>query len=306
MTWAAAGALVTAARLRPRPIGVVVVLHGVEKAPTSSEPALAPILSFSHLEAQIDWFRRHFETVTLDQLSAAVGRRRWCARIPVAITFDDDLYSHASQVMPVLERARLRATFFLGGDNTALRLAYWWEPLQLAIEQGIPLPAVGSAALAGREPTRLAAAMLDLPSTERAAITAQLWRHLGGAETTRHLGREEIAALAAAGHQIGFHTVDHEPLPALDDRDLASALSRGKDALARVSGQRVDAVAYPYGLVDDRVATAARAAGFSFGVTTDPRPVRPDSDPMRLGRVDVSEGVAALLALRVARTLHRG
>jgi peptidoglycan/xylan/chitin deacetylase (PgdA/CDA1 family) len=304
--WSIAWVLVAFARLRSRPVGVIVLFHGVQETHDATLDALTPMLSADQLDSLLGWFDRRFAVVALDQLRTETGRRRRWARVPLAITLDDDLPSHATLVAPRLERAGMAATFFVGGDEAALRRAYWWEPLQLALDRNIPIPARGAITAAGRDPGRLATAMLAVTRAERAAITDELWARLGQVKRTRHLTREHTIALARAGHAIGFHTTEHDPLPTLDDLELSRALTVGRAELACVSARPVDVIAYPHGLADERVAAAALAAGFSLGLTTEPRAITPDSDSMRMGRVDVSVGPAAVLALRVARTLLRG
>lgn len=81
----------------------------------------------------------------------------------------------------------------------------------------------------------------------------------------RCLDWDELRALAAAGWEVGSHTVDHPRLTGLDDRALHDQLVRSRRALADGVGAAVTSVAYPYGAVDSRVAEAARRAGYRAG-----------------------------------------
>ncbi len=49
----------------------------------------------------------------------------------------------------------------------------------------------------------------------------------------------DVAALAAAGLEIGFHTLRHDVLPALDDAALEAALRDGREALERPAGREI-------------------------------------------------------------------
>ena len=65
--------------------------------------------------------------------------------------------------------------------------------------------------------------------------------------------------------------------------------TRAPESLPRVAartGQRPATFAYPYGGVDDRVETGARAAGFTWAVTTELRPLDAAPRPLRLPRLD--------------------
>ena len=70
------------------------------------------------------------------------------------------------------------------------------------------------------------------------------------------LDRSGIAASAASGMTVGFHTVDHEFMPALTDPALQDAVSRGRADLAGAAGTAVNYFAYPDGKADSRTAAA--------------------------------------------------
>lgn len=72
----------------------------------------------------------------------------------------------------------------------------------------------------------------------------------------------EVVELADAGFEIGAHSVDHVALPALSDAALHAQLTRSRAALEDLLGRPVTTMAYPFGLHDDRVVAAARAAGY--------------------------------------------
>ena len=84
-------------------------------------------------------------------------------------------------------------------------------------------------------------------------------------------------------------------------------MSEGREALeTAVGGALAPMIAYPGGKWDERVVSAARAAGYApgFGFTTDGTPVEPDSDPLALGRLDVIWcGTLGQFALAITRTL---
>ena len=74
----------------------------------------------------------------------------------------------------------------------------------------------------------------------------------------------EIVELAAAGFEIGTHSVDHVPLPSLTDAELRDQLERSRATLEDLLGRPVTTMAYPFGLHDARVVAAARAAGYEL------------------------------------------
>ena len=87
---------------------------------------------------------------------------------------------------------------------------------------------------------------------------------VGGPHESELVGMswEQVAELAAAGWEIGSHTRSHPWLTDLDDERLASELEGSRSELERRLGRDCTSLAYPYGIVDDRVEEAARAAGY--------------------------------------------
>ena len=64
--------------------------------------------------------------------------------------------------------------------------------------------------------------------------------------------------------EIGSHSRDHAVLTALDDRQLAEDLAESRAAVEDLTGQPCRTLAYPFGIYDDRVAAAARNAGYEL------------------------------------------
>jgi hypothetical protein len=98
-----------------------------------------------------------------------------------------------------------------------------------------------------------------------------------------------------AGLAVGFHTLRHYDLRTLDDEALGVALTEGRSELTLI--------AYPHGKCDDRVAAAARAAGFEHGFTGEAKAVRATDDPLRLGRVQPARGSLGEFALQLTAAL---
>ncbi len=153
----------------------------------------------------------------------------------------------------------------------------------------------------------LAESMRRLPARRRAEVSAELERLAGPDRTESGLRSADVRALADGGFEIGFHTVGHDVLPALDDRALSLAMTDGRGEVERAAGQPVSCIAYPHGEADSRVALTAAAAGFEHGFTTRAagRSMSGD-DPMLLDRIYPEFGSAERLGLELAvRAVHR-
>jgi peptidoglycan/xylan/chitin deacetylase (PgdA/CDA1 family) len=137
--------------------------------------------------------------------------------------------------------------------------------------------------LAAGTPDRLIAVTFDdgyrnfltagVPALAAAGATATLYAsvgHLG--EHAGWLGRwspdfgrmltwDELAEVAAAGVEIGNHSLIHHPLDVLPPDQARDEIVRGHDELEQRLGVRVRSFAYPHGYHGRRVRDVVEAAG---------------------------------------------
>jgi peptidoglycan/xylan/chitin deacetylase (PgdA/CDA1 family) len=306
---AVAPVLARAVRWSGRRAGVALVYHRLDEASGDLRRELVPAHGRRLFEAQMRHLAFYYDVVPASELPAATAGRRRGERFPVTITFDDDLASHRSVAMPALRRLKLPATFFLSGAGLSEPHSFWWERLQSAVDAGLPvatlLPAPAATAAGGAGIHELATAIGTLPPEERDAVAERLCAWAGSGPSEIGLAEEDVRELAAAGFEIGSHTLRHDYLPRLDDATLARAMIDGRDRLARIAGHQLHAIAYPHGGADRRVAAAARAAGYTTGFTTLPVAVLQGDDPLLLGRLQPSFASAGRFALRLILCLMR-
>lgn len=293
--WGLRGAL----RLSRRRAGVVLVYHAVAERRGYPDRELVPAHAREQLDAQLRHLRSCYRIVRLGDLRTAIEERRRGARFPVAITFDDDLVSHLELAAPLLERHGATATFFLCGASLDHPHAFWFQRLQRVVDEGKTPPVEGETI---HEIARRIEAMAP---DERAGVEAQLATDTTSSVEERGIRSEDVRTLVARGFDIGFHTLRHERLTALDDGALQLALTDGRRELAMAAGRPLHAIAYPHGKADGRVAVAARTAGFDLGVTGRYEAVTPTTDPLLLGRIEPTFATHAHFASQLARLLLR-
>ncbi len=300
----AAATLAVALRGSDRQLGLALCFHSVGDPQGRAGWALVPALGTRLFAAQLRHLRARYRLVLARELPEAVATRRRGDRFPLAVTFDDDLAAHEDTAR-MLRSLGVPATFFLGGATLDGPRPYFWQVLQAALDAGLSpadplLPRVRDPHGPGG-PHRIAAAIRELGADEREALTATLAARPGRQEPG--LREEAVRELARAGFEIGFHTRDHDALDRLDDGALARALREGREELEAVARAQLRTVAYPFGLADERVAGAARAAGFAAGFTLERQPAGPAGDPLLIGRYQPSFVSAGHTATELARGL---
>lgn len=301
-----------AARWSRRRAGIALVYH--EIANTARDPGrrLLPAAGISQFEGQLAHLRNRYRIVPASELLDAVRGRKRGERFPVAITFDDDLHTHVQVAMPILQRLRIPATFFLCGASLTRPFAFWWERLQAGVDRGmwelvegaIMPPSLGASTERPPRDIRVAAMRLrSMAPDQRDEAAKILSAGLGADPYGAGMRERDVRALVDAGFEIGFHTLRHDPLSSLGASALGMALNDGRPQLSEITGGELRLIAYPHGDANTRIAAAAQDAGFQFGFTTAGEAVTDRTDPMLIGRVTPTRRSTSHFALQLAGAL---
>jgi peptidoglycan/xylan/chitin deacetylase (PgdA/CDA1 family) len=304
---AEAGRLAARTRRAPGVRAAALVLHAVEPRSASPETMVDAPFPDEVLHPLVGHLRRGYDLVPASELLPRAHGRRAGELVPVALTFDDDLVSHADVAAPLLRDHGVVGTAFLCGA----REPFWWQRLQAAVNGAAlrpeDLPAVEPALVRDaveRRPwaiARLARAIEELPADARDGVTAALAER--APELPAPLDADGRRRLADSGWEIGFHTRGHDLMPALDDGALARAVADGRDALPEVP---LSSFAYPHGKAGPREAGAVRAAGYRTAFTGAAAVVMERTDPGLVPRLQPDPGSPGRAALALARALASG
>lgn len=171
-------------------------------------------------------------------------------------------------------------------------------------------------ALAAAAPANLLAVTFDDGYVDNETVVRPLLDRLGIRATffivTGSMGREfqtsggrfglmaptQVKSLAAAGHEIGSHTVGHPRLPEVPADAAVWEVSESKAMLEDLLGTPVTSFAYPKGRVNDAVQEYVVGAGYHRAVGTRRGFVRPDADPFALPRFSIRDYVRAAVRPR--------
>lgn len=116
-----------------------------------------------------------------------------------------------------------------------------------------------------------------VPLLERHGMTATLYvvaGRLGGVNEWDDGPRlpivdaDQVRAVAAAGHEVGSHTMTHPRLAGAEPTALAAEVGESRRVLEDVLQAEVPGFCYPYGSFDAVAAEAVRAAGYDHACVT--------------------------------------
>jgi peptidoglycan/xylan/chitin deacetylase (PgdA/CDA1 family) len=137
---------------------------------------------------------------------------------------------------------------------------------------------------------------------------------IGPKGDNRMLSKDEVRDLAAAGWELGAHTMTHPDLSALDYEACRREIEDSKTALEEIGEVAVETFAYPFGFYGPTAIAATRDSGLLAAVTTGSGSWAPyeltramigAADPMPLVLLKLADRYEPLLSTAPMRFLRR-
>lgn len=258
------------------------------------------------LEARCAYLRKHYNVVSMDEVSAWLWNGTPLPPHAVAHTVDDgyrDFYEHA---YPVYSAYGIPVTVFLVSEFLDGRCWMWWDKVtylfrrtpRSAVVVDLPSGQALSFTLATDVQRKSAATecinaltsfphprVLDVVEELPGVLCTEL--PLAPPEEYAPLGWDEVREMMAGGITFGAHTMTHALLPDIEEPAVLRVELVGcKRRLEEATGVEVQHFAYPNGDHSAATREAVRAAGFRTASTMDPGTNRAGMDPFALHRLN--------------------
>lgn len=295
----------------------ILIFHRVLSARDPLQPGEPTADEF---ERQLKWVKAWFNVLPL---SAAVhGLTSGCLpERPLVITFDDGYADNFEVALPILKRLQLPSTFFVasgfldGGrmfnDTITESVRQAKDPALDLADLGLGSHALGNDAERRRAIGALLAGTKYLPPPQREERVLQIAERCR-ASLPAHLmmTSSQVAAMHAAGMEIGGHTVSHPILNEVSPDDARHEIERGRRRLEEITGTRIRLFAFPNGRPgrDYRAqhVQLVREAGFEAAVSTAWGVATRQSDRFQLPRFTPWDRRSWSFALRMLRNMRLG
>ena len=283
------------------------------------------VVTPEELDAFLTYFTKHFDCGALAPQHKRYLSGEISARPLLAITFDDAQHDNYKNARPVLARHHVRASFFIPVTAVERQELLWHDRLGFAVLNLLKKPHGGqeqlmqilaTAGLSASGPKNLVGNIVEaskgLTLEARLRLVEALAEASGTDQTpsfARLMTYEEIAELAADGHEIGSHSMTHCLMTECDDQALTYEVAESRRELQARLGKPIETFCYPNGNADARTAHAVAQAGYRCAVTTTWGNNGQGADLFQLHRYDMdakrvhdSNGkfVPALLAFRMS------
>lgn len=113
------------------------------------------------------------------------------------------------------------------------------------------------------------------------------WDWKNGDVRERLMTADQVRAVAAAGHEVGSHTVTHARLTEVTTEAARHEIERSRDALTDLLAQPVVTFCYPYGAHDAGVRQAVAEAGYRMACSVEKGWNDARTDAFRWTRINV-------------------
>lgn len=278
------------------------------------DPLFPEQIDALRFEQQIRVLTRWFNVLPLSDAVRRLRERTLPGRA-ACIAFENGYADNASVALPILQRYRVPATFFVASgflDGGCMWKDAVIDVVRSATGDRLNLTSSGFATYDLGCPVRRRAVidmLIDtlgrLPHGERLERIRSMARSFAPTMMTS----DEVLALHRSGMEIGAQTVSHPVLTSISNADARAEIANGRARLQEIIQAPVRLFAYPSGKpgqdFEVRHVHMLRSQGFDAAITSASGAARHDTDPMLLPRFTPPERGATGLLLRMACNLVR-
>jgi peptidoglycan/xylan/chitin deacetylase (PgdA/CDA1 family) len=201
-----------------------------------------------------------YHSLSADELYGFIRRKMPLRKRPVVITFDDGWLDNDLYAVPVLEKYRFKATFFLITARVDAASQGSW---QQAAE--IPVHEAAKTLIQRGEAGRVALSWGRVKELERSGL-----------------------------FRFFSHTVNHRRCAGLSSQDLFSELADSKERIETELGRGCDYLCWPYGSFSEETVKVATKIGYKGLFTTEDGFCEPGSSPDMIKRIEVTNSLESL------------
>jgi len=289
---------------------LAVSYHGVLPPAELVDRPLSPdLVSTADLARQLESLVRHYQPLSISDLTRWYHGDTSFTRPPALITFDDGFRNNLLHAAPILTSMGIPALFNVCTGHVGTDRMLWSDEIIGQVlswpEPSMPLPNTGARLLLSDDRSecltladRLVQRCKRIPHTALLAYLEALRRRnrlAPGNDGTAFMSWDEVRQMKKRGFDIGSHTVDHPVLTQIPASEIAAQMTNSKRELEHQLGSECSCIAYPNGGPSDvspAVTAAARVAGYTFGFTVSGGMSTVNDDALALDRTYVGNGTS--------------
>ncbi len=266
---------------------------------SESKEKWAHATPISIFEKCVRYITNNFTVKTVEECLAKQGGQSHGNKPWACITFDDGFKDNIQYALPVLEKYKCPASFYIVTDCIDSGLPTWPHLVQnfFLNTNKFDLHIDGIDVKFSSKKERVMYGemflkkLLALPNTEAQMLFNATKQYFNDVKVTENvmMNWDDVRQLSAAGYNIGSHTASHPMLTQMETNEKVKyELAHSAERIKEVCGKFPEAIAYPLGVTNEKIMKLAVECGYTYGLTVDQRFYNPSSDNvMAVPRVDM-------------------
>lgn len=274
---------------------VFLMIHGVVdfSFQTSWRP-LRKQLSVQNLSRGLAALNKYYNIVSMNQAVSMLAGLAPLQPRSLVLTFDDGYRNNITHALPILQRYKVPATFFLCTGHVKRRVPFWYDRMDYAIQhlrreqlisfagkmflfrpnqEGISRQTftnLRNIIKADKQPYDATMRKVDLiADILEENARCRLRDVFEKDHYTAIMSWEEARLAVEQGVTIGSHTVDHSLLDLLDEFSVKEQLAVSKNTIEKQLNRQCSYFCYPNGNWNNASTSLVGEAGFAAAITTD-------------------------------------
>lgn len=242
---------------------VILIYHRVTDL--KQDPQLLAV-SPANFDAQVRHLKSNYNLLEVEEFKEIRLKKKPMPKRSVVVTFDDGYADNFLEAIPILERHKAQALFYISTSLIGTRRELWWDDLERIFLGEHSLPAkleLGTEAFATSSASERRSAYDQLHSIIKNSVNqerSQLLDYIvnwsgmpaDGRETHRMLTQEELRKLSdSPSAVIGAHTHTHPKLSVCTPAEQKAEISQSKEILESALQKRITHFSYPFGTSAD-------------------------------------------------------
>ncbi|RFC55732.1 polysaccharide deacetylase family protein [Brumimicrobium aurantiacum] len=244
----------------------------------------------------IQYIAKKYEVVLFEDLAkdkSALSKKNKFA----TIMFDDGYKDNFEYALPILEKYKVKASFYVVTDCIDKNVPTWTHVLEHSFQatqiKNLELPfdilpkELQSKSFLNDEDKLKFAAQLKpflktIPHQKREEILLSIEKQFNDVEPPKlMMNWEEVRALKERGHYIGSHSVTHSMLGTMEhEGDIEKELQESGNRIKEELGYFPTTISYPIGSFDERIKKLSKKVGYSIGLAVKQDTFNPNTEDL--------------------------
>jgi peptidoglycan/xylan/chitin deacetylase (PgdA/CDA1 family) len=277
---------------------LILVYHGVANKPDHNI-SVGPI-STAQFEQHLSYFKKHFNTVSLQDIFEMHRAGFAPKRKTIALTFDDGYENNYTNAYPLLKKYSIPATIFVVAQSVVQPDYITWYDHIYLFQKDLN-PALIRTDFLGASPVKSLNELIELCKSlnieQRDRLFAEIKKHLPEVEYRnlypkelwKMMDSEQVNELSHSGLiEIGAHSDNHPNLGLIGREYAQKEIVASKQILEKATGKDIVSIAFPDGNYNEEVKKMCYNAGYQNLLAVDYRCASDRTDKNILPRYCIS------------------